>query len=391
MRIPGLWVRLYRHVALRAEPVSFPWLVIPAKAGISGGWAVVEIVEIPASAGMTVGGDDCALFGHLPVMRLILLIGALLMSAAPAAAAKWTLVIHGGAGVIERARIKPDEEKAIRAALARALDAGGTILAGGGSALDATEAAVKLLEDDPHFNAGRGSVFTHEGRNELDAAIMDGATRKAGAVAGVTRTRHPVSLARTVMEKSPHVFLAREGADQFSIEQGLEQVDPAWFRTEERWRQLQELKANKVSAYDVDLKYGTVGAVALDQAGHVAAATSTGGLTGKRRGRIGDSPVIGAGTYADDRACAVSGTGAGEYFIRLGVAHEICARVRLKGEAIATAGAAVIGELGELGGAGGVIFVSPHGAGGWSFNTPGMYRGSIGSDARPRVALYGDE
>jgi beta-aspartyl-peptidase (threonine type) len=193
------------------------------------------------------------------------------------------------------------------------------------------------------------------------------------------------------MEKSPHDFLSGAGADRFSIEQGLGQVDPSWFRTEERWRQLEEMKANKVSAFDVDLKYGTVGAVALDQAGHVAAATSTGGLTGKRWGRIGDSPVIGAGTYADDRACAVSGTGAGEYFIRLGVAHEICARVRLKGEPIAGAASAVIGELGEIGGTGGVIFVSPQGPGGWSFNTPGMYRGAVSHDAKPRVALYGDE
>jgi beta-aspartyl-peptidase (threonine type) len=323
-------------------------------------------------------------------MRLILFVGALLMSAAPAAA-EWTLVIHGGAGVIERARIKPEEEKAIRAALTRALETGGAILARGGSALDAAEAAVRVLEDDPHFNAGRGSVFTYEGKNELDAAIMDGATRKAGAVAGVTRTRNPISLARAVMEKSPHVFLSGAGADRFSIEQGLVQVDPSWFRTEERWRQLEEMKANKVSAFDVDLKYGTVGAVALDQAGHVAAATSTGGLTGKRWGRIGDSPVIGAGTYADDRACAVSGTGAGEYFIRLGVAHEICARVRLKGEPIAGAASSVIGELGEIGGTGGVIFVSPQGPGGWSFNTPGMYRGAVSHDAKPRVALYGDE
>jgi beta-aspartyl-peptidase (threonine type) len=323
-------------------------------------------------------------------MRLILFVGALLMSAAPAAA-EWTLVIHGGAGVIERARIKPEEEKAIRAALTRALETGGAMLARGGSALDAAEAAVRVLEDDPHFNAGRGSVFTYEGKNELDAAIMDGATRKAGAVAGVTRTRNPISLARAVMEKGPHVFLSGAGADRFSIEQGLGQVDPSWFRTEERWRQLEEMKANKVSAFDVDLKYGTVGAVALDQAGHVAAATSTGGLTGKRWGRIGDSPVIGAGTYADDRACAVSGTGAGEYFIRLGVAHEICARVRLKGEPIAGAASAVIGELGEIGGTGGVIFVSSQGPGGWSFNTPGMYRGAVSHDAKPRVALYGDE
>ena len=325
-------------------------------------------------------------------MRLILIIGALIMaSPAPAAPSGYTLVIHGGAGVIERSRIRPEDEKAIRAGLGRALEAGHVILARGGAALDAVEAAVQVLEDDPHFNAGRGSVFTHEGRNELDAAIMDGRTRAAGAVAGVTRTRHPVSLARAVMEKSPHVFLSREGADIFSVEQKLEQVDPSWFRTEERWRQLQEMKANKLSAFDVDLKYGTVGAVAVDSAGHVAAATSTGGLTGKRWGRIGDSPVIGAGTYADDRGCAVSATGAGEYFIRLGVAHEICARVRLKGEDIETAANEVIGDLGEIGGSGGVIMISTDGSGGWSFNTPGMYRAMVAQGGKPEIAIYGDE
>ena len=236
----------------------------------------------------------------------------------------WRLVVHGGAGVIARDRISADEEQAIRAALNRALDAGETILAGGGSALDAVEAAVRVLEDDPHFNAGRGSVFTYEGRIEMDASIMDGRDRNAGAVTGVTATRSPIALARAVMERSPHVFLSREGADLFSKEQGLEQVPPGWFETEERRRQLDELRARpEAEHFDVHLKYGTVGAVALDADGHVAAATSTGGLTGKRWGRIGDSPIIGAGCYADDRGCAVSGTGAGEYFIRVGVAHEI--------------------------------------------------------------------
>lgn len=325
-------------------------------------------------------------------MRLLLTIGAILMTAAaPAEPPKWTLVVHGGAGVIERARLSGHEDKAIRAALGQALDAGGKVLAGGGDALGAVEAAVRVLEDDPHFNAGRGSVFTYEGTNELDAAIMDGRGLRAGAVAGVTRTRYPVSLARAVMEKSPHVFLSREGADAFSVEQRLEQVEPAWFATPERRRQLEEMKANRRSAFDVDLKYGTVGAVAVDGREHVAAATSTGGLTGKRWGRIGDSPVIGAGTYADDRACAVSTTGAGEYFIRLGVAHEICARVRLKGETIEDAADAVIGELGAMGGSGGVIMVSPDGWGGWAFNTPGMYRAMAGHDGAREVAIYGDE
>ncbi|WP_238475211.1 isoaspartyl peptidase/L-asparaginase family protein [Sphingomonas cavernae] len=308
-----------------------------------------------------------------------------------APAPKWTLVIHGGAGVIERERLTPQHDREVRAALDRALEAGSKVLSTNGSSLDAVEAAVKVLEDDPHFNAGRGAVFTYEGRNELDAAIMDGRTRAAGAVARTTRTRNPVSLSRAVMEKSPHVFLSGEGADQFSVEQGLEQVDPSWFATPERKRQLDEMKAKKVGWYDVDLKYGTVGAVAIDANGHVAAATSTGGLTGKRWGRIGDSPVIGAGTYADDRACAISGTGAGEYFIRIGVAHEICARIRMKGETPKQAADAVIAELGAIGGTGGVIVTGPGGSADWSFNTPGMYRGKANSEGVKKVAIYGDE
>lgn len=313
-----------------------------------------------------------------------------------AAAKDWTLVIHGGAGVLERSRMTAEVEAATRAALSRALEAGAAVLRGGGTSLDAVEAAVKVLEDDPHFNAGRGAVFTYDGRNELDAAIMDGRTRAAGAVTGVTRTRHPVSLARAVMEKSPHVFLSREGADSFSREQGLEQADPSWFATPERRRQLDELKARqqsgtKTSWFDVDLKYGTVGAVAVDQAGNVAAATSTGGLTGKRWGRIGDSPVIGAGTYADNRACAVSATGAGEYFIREGVAHEICARVRFAREDVQAAADTVMREVKALGGDGGVIVVAPDGSAGWSFNTPGMYRGKVSSAAPAKVAIFGEE
>ena len=324
---------------------------------------------------------------------LVLLLGALLMSASASAQEppRWTLVIHGGAGVIERDRIEPEQDRAIRAALRRALDAGSAVLARGGASLDAVEAAVKVLEDDPNFNAGKGAVFTYEGGNELDAAIMRGDTRAAGAVTGVTRTKNPVSLARAVMEKSPHVFLSREGADRFSKEQGLEQVDPAYFATPERKRQLEELKAKKVGWYDVDLKYGTVGAVAVDSEGHVAAATSTGGITGKRWGRIGDSPIVGAGTYADDRACAVSATGAGEFFIRVGVAHEICARVRLKDETIKQAADAVIAELGTIGGAGGVIVTGPKGEAEWSFNTPGMYRARATSAGSKEVAIYGDE
>lgn len=328
-------------------------------------------------------------------MRLKLALGVLLMSATTASGAadapQWTLVIHGGAGVIERDRLSPQQDREVRVALTRALDAGSKILAASGSSLDAVEAAVRVLENDPNFNAGRGAVFTYDGRNELDAAIMDGRTRAAGAVARVTRTKNPITLARKVMEDSPHVFLSAEGADEFSVEKGLEQADPSWFSTPERKRQLDEMKARKVGWYDVDLKYGTVGAVAVDSRGHVAAATSTGGLTGKRWGRIGDSPIIGAGTYADDRACAISATGAGEYFIRVGAAHEICARIRMKGENPKQAADAVIAELGEMGGTGGVIVTGPGGNADWSFNTPGMYRGMAKSDGTKKVAIYKDE
>jgi L-asparaginase / beta-aspartyl-peptidase len=330
-------------------------------------------------------------------MRLPLILGVLLMTTAaeaqPQGAAprgEWKLVIHGGAGTIERSKMTPEKDAAIRAALNKALQAGERVLAADGSALDAVEAVVRLLEDDPNFNAGRGAVFTYEGRHELDASIMDGSTRAAGAVGSVTATKNPIRLARAVMEKSPHVFLAGEGADRFSKEQGLEQVPNSYFSTPDRRRQLDEMKTKKVSALDVEYKYGTVGAVALDSRGHVAAATSTGGTTGKRWGRVGDSPIIGAGTYADDRACAVSATGAGEYFIRAGAAHEICARVRMKGEAAQAAADAVIKEIGELGGDGGVIVLTPKGERVYSFNTKGMYRGMADKAGRS-VAIYGDE
>jgi beta-aspartyl-peptidase (threonine type) len=338
----------------------------------------------------------------------------------------WTLVIHGGAGVIERDRLTAEQDAAIRTALAAALGDGSEILRNGGTALDAIEATIRVLEDDPHFNAGRGAVFTYEGAIEHDASIMDGANRLAGAITGTSHTRHPVTLARRVMEDSPHVFLRGTGADEFSVEQGLAQVENSWFETDERRRQLEELRAGEaegLSAYDVDLKYGTVGAVALDRHGNVAAATSTGGLTGKRWGRIGDSPVIGAGTYADNRGCAVSATGAGEYFIRVGVAHEICAQLRFaEREAMAAADRAqeagmaqeppfyvhrsefalqdedvqrivdsVMTELGDIGGTGGVIVATPGGFGGYSFNTPGMYRGMVSNASEPSVAIYGDE
>jgi beta-aspartyl-peptidase (threonine type) len=301
----------------------------------------------------------------------------------------WKLVVHGGAGIIERSRIPPEQDRAFRAGLDRALAAGEAILSGGGRSIDAVEAAIRALEDDPNFNAGRGAVFTYDGRNELDAAIMDGRDRSAGAVTGVTTTRHPVSLARAVKDHSAHVFLRGRGADQFSREQGLEQVDNSWFATEERRRQLDEMKANKASSFDVDLKYGTVGAVALDSNGHVAAATSTGGLTGKRWGRIGDSPIIGAGTYADDGSAAVSATGSGEYFIRALAAYQVAERVKIGGESLSQALGDALADVQSLGGTGGMIAVAPTGEMAWGFTTPGMYRGKADSNGR-KVALYSE-
>jgi L-asparaginase / beta-aspartyl-peptidase len=324
---------------------------------------------------------------------------ALALVIAPAAQAQesetmekgWSIAVHGGAGTMAREAMTDERQAEYEAALAGALDAGAAVLGAGGSALDAVEAAVMLLEDDPKFNAGRGAVFTYNGVNELDASIMDGRDRSAGAVTGVTHVRNPIRLARAVMEDSPHVFLSREGAEEFARERGFEMVDPDWFATPERWRQLEELKARRLGWFDVDLKYGTVGAVAVDREGHVAAATSTGGLTGKRWGRIGDSPVIGAGNYADDRACAVSATGAGEFFIRAGVAHEICTRMRLLGESAQAAADAVIAEVGALGGDGGVIVAAPDGSTAFSFNTPGMYRARADSAGLREVAIFAED
>lgn len=311
--------------------------------------------------------------------------------APPPKPARWSIAIHGGAGTMTRTAMTPEKEAEYRAALDHALAAGTAVLESGGSALDAVTAVVTTMEDDPHFNAGRGAVFTWNGKNSLDSAIMDGATRKAGAVAGLERTKNPVLAARAVMEKGPHVFLAGEGAEQFAREHGVPEVDPSWFYTQDRWDQLQRLKAEKLSAYDVDRKYGTVGAVAVDNDGHVAAATSTGGLTGKRWGRIGDSPVIGAGTYADDRACAVSATGTGEFFIREGVAHEICARIRFTGESPKVAADTVMLEVGEMGGDGGVIVIAPDGQSAFSFNTEGMYRARANSQGLKEVAIFRDD
>ncbi len=303
-------------------------------------------------------------------------------------AINWRLVIHGGAGAMRPKQGDPDHEERAREGLRAALDAAAAILGPGGAALDAVEASVRLLEDDPCFNAGRGSALTDQGSVELDAAIMDGRNRRAGAVAGLQTTRAPVSLARRLMEQGPHVFLTGRGADRFAEDAGLEQVDPAWFVTEERRRQLDELLAG--GGFDAAVKYGTVGAVALDARGHVAAATSTGGLTAKRWGRIGDSPLIGAGTYADDRSAAVSATGSGEYFIRAVAAHQLAERVRLGGATLQQALDGVLADISDLGGTGGLIAVTPTGEAAWGFTTPAMYRGMADAAGR-RVAIYAGE
>ncbi len=302
----------------------------------------------------------------------------------------WNLVIHGGAGSIERSRISAEQDRDIRAALDRSIAGGSAILVSGGSAIDAVEAAVRELEDDPHFNAGRGSVFTHDGRIELDAAIMDGRDRSAGAVTGVTTARNPISLARAVMEKSDHVMLSGDGADEFASQNGVERAAAEYFATAHRRRQLEELKSGKLNALDIEYKYGTVGAVARDSSGYLAAATSTGGMTAKRWGRIGDSPLIGAGTYADNRSAAVSATGSGEYFIRAVAAHQLAERMRLARAPLQQALEQTLKDIRSLGGEGGLIAVSHEGEMAWGFTTPGMYRGCADAHGNT-VALYSED
>jgi L-asparaginase / beta-aspartyl-peptidase len=311
------------------------------------------------------------------------------------AAHKPVLVIHGGAGVI-RSSMTPEIEAEVRKALRKAVIAGYAKLESGSPALDAVTAAITVLEDDPNFNAGKGAVFTHDGHNELDSAIMDGATLKAGAVAGVRTVRNPILLARAVMEKSPHVMMAGRGAEAFAKESGITVVDASYFRTERRWQQLQEaLAEDKAGIAHADVEtakhFGTVGAVALDQSGHLAAGTSTGGMTNKRFGRIGDSPVIGAGTYADGN-CAVSGTGWGEFYLRTVAAHSICMRVGLLKQPLAEAAEQVINkDIPKLGGDGGAIVLGADGSMAMPFNTDGMFRAWVGGDGVVHVAIYADE
>jgi beta-aspartyl-peptidase (threonine type) len=321
----------------------------------------------------------------------------------------WALVIHGGAGRIQRHLLRPEQDRAYRASLSRAIRVGADILIRDGTAVDCVEATIRAMEDDPLFNAGRGAVFTAEGGIELDASIMDGRTLAAGAVASVTRTQYPISLARRLMEESLHVMLCGHGADVFSELCGLEQVDPAWFQTEARWRSLVawlterrfpvptppaeiQPQHGEESLIHDEGKCGTVGAVALDCCGDTAAGTSSGGTNGKRSGRVGDSPIIGAGTYASNASCAVSATGSGEHLIRIAAAREVCALVEHKHLPLQAAVDEVVQvRLAALGSDGGIIAVAPGGQIGWSFNTPGMYRARITSEQAVHISLYNDE
>lgn len=324
-------------------------------------------------------------------------LGATTAMAEPESQTPIAIAIHGGAGTIAKESLSPEQEAEIRATLEQALRAGHAILAGGGSSLDAVTRAVTLLEDSPHFNAGRGAVFNAAGKNELDASIMEGAGLNAGAVAAVHNVRNPILLARKVMSDSPHVMLMGEGAETFAREHGITFEDDAYFFNEYRWQQLQKARASdKAGATFLsetpDRWFSTVGAVALDRSGDLAAATSTGGMTNKRWGRVGDSPIIGAGTYADNRSCAVSATGHGEYFIRATVARDICARMQYGGASLAQAAEQVIEvQLTAMGGDGGIIALDPRANISLSFNTPGMYRGSIDAQGIVYVAIFGDE
>jgi beta-aspartyl-peptidase (threonine type) len=300
------------------------------------------------------------------------------------------LAIHGGAGTLPRSEMGGERELQYRSGLAAALEAGYAVLHGRGTSLDAVTRAVTVLEDNPLFNAGLGSVFTHDGGNELDAAIMDGGSLKAGAVCGVTHIRNPIELARTVMEHSEYVMLSGAGAEEFALSRGFALVPRSYFYTPERWRQLERIRSGDAGISALTISHvGTVGAVALDDGGRLAAATSTGGMTGKRYNRIGDSPIIGAGTYADDRSCAVSATGHGEVFIRAAVAHDICSRMRFGGRSLRTAvHEVVLEELPALRGEGGVIAIDRHGEIAMEFNSEGMFRASRSAGEEAQIAIY---
>ncbi len=304
------------------------------------------------------------------------------------------IALHGGAGTIERDRMSAEVEAEYRSFLDKAISDGYQQLLAGQEGLDVVVAIIQRMEDSPLFNAGKGAVYTWEGQHELDASIMHGALMDAGAVAGVTTVRSPIALARAVMEQSPHVMLASRGAEQFAAELGIPEVSADYFSTERRKRALESYKARKQAGVEpeVDYKFGTVGVVVLDSKGNLAAGTSTGGMTGKRWGRIGDAPVIGAGTYADNRSCAVSATGHGEYFIRHTVARDICARMQFAGQSLQDAAESVImDELMAAGGDGGIVAVDADGHVSMVFNTPGMYRASVSGSGEKRIGIFGDE
>lgn len=304
------------------------------------------------------------------------------------------IALHGGAGTIERDRMSAEVEAEYRSFLDKAISDGYQQLQAGEEGLDVVVAIIQRMEDSPLFNAGKGAVYTWEGQHELDASIMHGALMDAGAVAGVTTVQSPIALARAVMEQSPHVMLASRGAEQFAAELGIPEVSADYFSTERRKRALESYKARKQAGVEpeVDYKFGTVGVVVLDSKGNLAAGTSTGGMTGKRWGRIGDAPVIGAGTYADNRSCAVSATGHGEYFIRHTVARDICARMQFAGQSLQDAAESVIMyELMAAGGDGGIVAVDADGHVSMVFNTPGMYRASVSGSGEKRIGIFGDE
>ncbi|GMQ47798.1 isoaspartyl peptidase/L-asparaginase family protein [Vibrio sp. 10N] len=309
----------------------------------------------------------------------------------------FAIAIHGGAGTILKTQMSDELKQEILDALSKSVQAGAAVLEAGGDALDATVAAVTVMEDSPHFNAGKGSVLTHDEMVEMDASVMHGAEQDAGAVAGVRHIKNPIALARDVMRDSDHVLLIGEGAEKFAFEQGHEYTEQDYFFTERRYEQLQSMKekglfALSESKYPDDKKYGTVGAVALDKQGNLAAATSTGGVTNKKYGRVGDTAIIGAGTYAENNNVAVSTTGMGEYFIRKTVAGEVAARMRYLNEDVHTASETVIqGELKTMGGEGGLIAIDANGDVHFAMNSSGMYRAAIGVDGALTVKIYADE
>lgn len=316
---------------------------------------------------------------------------------------KYVMIIHGGAGTILKKNMTPEKEAAYTAALTQALNAGYKVIQSGKTSLDAVEATIHVLEDSPLFNAGKGAVFTHDGRNEMDAAIMNGKTLAAGAIAGVTTVKNPISAARAVMEKSEHVMMMGEGADKFAKEAGLEIVDPKYFWTKERWDGLQDAlkedstkavldhgskKSMKMGTINHDYKFGTVGCVALDKAGNLAAGTSTGGMTNKKYGRVGDSPIIGAGTYCNNETAGISCTGWGEFYIRNVVAKTISDLMEFKGLGVAEASKIELDKVGKMGGDGGLIALDRKGNIAMPFNTEGMYRGTITADGKIEIQIY---